>query len=327
MREYRIVRDGTATSTRNSVVADDAHCRGCTVHYREQGPYDETPGSIHWWSKIGRTVSVVAVALWCFLVAAQQSSADEAARTALDDAIQRFERLERKAARDLEAGITPLHAAVVQRDIAALEAALRSGALVNQPDAIQRTPLYLAAERGDVRAIELLLKAGARVDAEWAPLSGAAGGGHVAAIEALLNAGATITGEELGQAAWGGSVPAIRALLEVGMNVNAPYGIFEETPLHRASWAGQPMAIEALLNAGANINARTSLGYTPLHVVAQLGKVEATQTLLEAGADVNAQDNGGQTPLGAARESMNETLGSIIPYQEVIEILRRHGGQ
>ena len=68
MREYRIVSDGTATSTRNSVVADDAHCRGCTVHYREQGPYDETPGSIHWWSKIGRTVSVVAVALWCFLV-------------------------------------------------------------------------------------------------------------------------------------------------------------------------------------------------------------------------------------------------------------------
>ena len=68
MREYRIVSDGTATSTRNSVVAVDAHCRGCTVHYREQGPYDETPGSIHWWSKIGRTVSVVAVALWCFLV-------------------------------------------------------------------------------------------------------------------------------------------------------------------------------------------------------------------------------------------------------------------
>ena len=48
MREYRIVSDGTtgtATSTRDPVVADDTHCRGCTVHYREHGPYDETPGS------------------------------------------------------------------------------------------------------------------------------------------------------------------------------------------------------------------------------------------------------------------------------------------
>ena len=44
MREYHIVGDGTATSTQDPVVADDAHCSGCTVHYREHGPYDETPG-------------------------------------------------------------------------------------------------------------------------------------------------------------------------------------------------------------------------------------------------------------------------------------------
>ena len=43
MREYHIISDGTAISTRDELVADDAHCRGCTVHYREHGPYDETP--------------------------------------------------------------------------------------------------------------------------------------------------------------------------------------------------------------------------------------------------------------------------------------------
>ena len=43
MREDRLVRDGRATSNRDTVVADDAHCRGCTVHYSAQGPYDETP--------------------------------------------------------------------------------------------------------------------------------------------------------------------------------------------------------------------------------------------------------------------------------------------
>ena len=44
MWEYRIVCDGPANSTRDPVVADDAHCPGCTVHHREHGPYDETPG-------------------------------------------------------------------------------------------------------------------------------------------------------------------------------------------------------------------------------------------------------------------------------------------
>ena len=285
----------------------------------------------YWRTKIRNTVSVVVVALWSLLVAAQQSSAD----SVLHDEIKRLERLERKAAQDREAGITPLHDAVVRGDIAALEAALQSGAPVNQPDAFYRTPLYLAAEAGDVRAIELLVKAGARVNTGggalitdgWQPLSGASWKGHAPAIETLLNAGAKITGAELQGAAWSGHVPAIRALLKAGANVNAPYGFSEGTPLHEASKAGQLMAIEALLKAGADINARDALGDTPLHEAAQMGKVAATQALLEAGADVNAQSDRGQTPLGAAREWMNKTVGSILPYQEVIKILERHGGQ
>ena len=44
MKAYRIVSDGTATSTRDDLVADDAHCRGRIVHDREHRPYDETPG-------------------------------------------------------------------------------------------------------------------------------------------------------------------------------------------------------------------------------------------------------------------------------------------
>lgn len=43
MREDCLVRDGTATSTWDPVVTDDAHCRGGTVHYSTQGPYHGTP--------------------------------------------------------------------------------------------------------------------------------------------------------------------------------------------------------------------------------------------------------------------------------------------
>ena len=293
------------------------------------------PSLTYWRLKVSRTVPVVAVAMWCLLVAAQQSSADEISDI-FHDAAKQFERLDRKAAQDRESGKTPLHDAAVRGDIAALEAALQSGAPVNQPDATQKTRLYLAAEQGDIRAIELLVKAGARVNTGggllytdgWSPLFGASWNGHVAAIETLLNAGAILTGEELSGAARNGHIPAITALLNEGADVNALSGYAEGTPLHNASGAGQILAIEALLKAGANINATDGLGDTPLHEAAKMGKVAATQALLKSGADVNARSNiSGQTPLGAAREWMNVTVGSIIPYQEVIKILQSHGGR
>ena len=42
-REYRIVETGE--TTRDELAADDAHCRGRTVHYRDHGPHDETPSA------------------------------------------------------------------------------------------------------------------------------------------------------------------------------------------------------------------------------------------------------------------------------------------
>lgn len=41
-REYHLIETGG--TTRDAVAADDAHCRGETVHYRDHGPHDETPG-------------------------------------------------------------------------------------------------------------------------------------------------------------------------------------------------------------------------------------------------------------------------------------------
>ena len=41
-REFRIVETGE--TTRDELAADDAYCRGATVHYRNHGPHDETPG-------------------------------------------------------------------------------------------------------------------------------------------------------------------------------------------------------------------------------------------------------------------------------------------
>ena len=44
MREYRIAEpDGSRHETRDPLAADDAHCRGAVVLYRDHGPH-ETPG-------------------------------------------------------------------------------------------------------------------------------------------------------------------------------------------------------------------------------------------------------------------------------------------
>ena len=40
--EFRSV--DTGETTRDAHAADDAHCRGTPVHYRDHGPHDETPG-------------------------------------------------------------------------------------------------------------------------------------------------------------------------------------------------------------------------------------------------------------------------------------------
>ena len=45
-REYRIVETGE--TTRDELTADDAHCRGRSVHCRDHGPHDETPLG-PWW--------------------------------------------------------------------------------------------------------------------------------------------------------------------------------------------------------------------------------------------------------------------------------------
>ena len=40
-REHRILETGE--TTHDELTADDAHCRGQTVHYRDHGSHDETP--------------------------------------------------------------------------------------------------------------------------------------------------------------------------------------------------------------------------------------------------------------------------------------------
>lgn len=65
---------------------------------------------------------------------------------------------------------------------------------------------------------------------------------------------------------------------------------------------------------------------TPLHDAARDGNVAAIKALLAAGANINAKVKDGRTPLNASYEGMEKTEGSVVPFQESIEILNAHAG-
>ena len=136
----------------------------------------------------------------------------------------------------------------------------------------------------------------------------------------------TATAGALHDAAGEGDVAKIRTLLSKGARVNAQaeYGY---TSLHAAAQLGQVEAVDALLKAGADIDARARYEVTPLHSAAFWGQVETVRVLLEAGALVNAKSSVGCSPIDYARISMDDTEGSVAPFEETIKVLRAAGGR
>ena len=185
---------------------------------------------------------------------------------------------------------TPLHQAVRQGDVAAVERLLAQGADVNATDEYGRTPLHLA---DDPKIAEMLLAKGASLNAPDntgnTPL-------HIAAVY--------------------GNVEVMKLLIVKGAEVNARAPVSGWTPLHSAALQGQLEAAKVLLAAGADPNAKASLGDTPLHFGAMKGYDQLVALLLDKGADVNAKGNNALTALHYAAEK---------GYRSVVEVLLAHG--
>ena len=186
-----------------------------------------------------------------------------------------------------EAGVTPLHTAVVNGHVKLVELLLKNEADVNaRRDNDGATPLYAAAERKHVKLVRLLLENGANVDASRTdgntPLYVAVREGHVEPVELLLKKKA---------------------------NVNASRTDDGATPLHAAAVSGHVDVVKLLLKLDnkADINARKSNLYTPLHSAIRHEHVDDSRAiaivklLLESGADKNAKSHLGETPLKLAR--------------------------
>jgi ankyrin repeat protein len=85
-------------------------------------------------------------------------------------------------------------------------------------------------------------------------------------------------------------------------------------------------AAKLLIANGSDANAKDDDGSTPLHYAVVMDDAIIVELLLAAKADVNAKGEAGRTPLSLAVGWRRAKGGTTKMYEEVVDLLRRHGG-
>jgi ankyrin repeat protein len=212
------------------------------------------------------------------------------------------------AGADADDGTTPLHWAVYNNDVRAVDKLLAARANVNARNDYGSTPLSEAAVVGNVEVIRKLLAAGAEVESANAD-----------GMTALMILART------------SNVEAARLLLKNGARVNARETWRGQTALMWAAAEAQPAMVKLLIQSGADVNARSNVnewerqvtaeprkqarpagGFTPLLYAARRGCAECAQALLDGGADVNLGDPDRVTPLLLAALNLNFDTAAVL---------------
>ena len=225
-----------------------------------------------------------------------------------------------------EGPTTPLHRAVRQGDVKAVERLLAEGADVNARDKYENTPLHLAAGEGNVRIAEMLLAKGASLAAVSSsgdtPLHRAARAGNVEAMKLLIAKGAEVDARTpvteltpLHSAALAGQIESAEVLLVAGADPNARSEA-GDMPIHLASLKGHERLVTLFLDRSVYVNAKGDNDLTPLHRAAGEGYKGFAELLLARGADPNARDRNGWTPL---------TLAAMDGHEGTSDVLLGHG--
>ncbi len=217
---------------------------------------------------------------------------------------------------------TPLHLAVNQGDLAAVQSLLAKHDNPEKKNKSGRTPLSCAAEKGHPDIVKALL-ANPNVKPDTldnngrTPLSYAVTGGHFDIVETLLanphvkinqadNNGRT----PLSYAAEKGRFDIINKLLEAQANPNLP-DKNGRTPLSYAAENDHVGAVRALLENDDTLpDMRGPDGKTPLHHAAANNHPNVVAVLLkDARVDPNLSDKNGITPLASA--ALNDKFNTV----------------
>ena len=244
--------------------------------------------------------------------------------------------------------VTPLVAAIMNKQYTLAKFLIDRGADVNVVDAGGRTALYAAI---DIRnedwtampnrttddplpafdVVKGLVDHGAKLDVPLTrPLTVRSG---MDFGDTTLGAGAT----PLMRAARAGDHAVIRLLLEKGANVKATTkqgttalmfagGIGYRDKNTRGSESDALESVKVLMAAGLDINQTNTAGENILHGAALRGADTIVQFLLAQGMDVNATSKQGYTPLDVA---LGKTIvGQLpVPHDSTVALIKKAGGK
>jgi len=122
-----------------------------------------------------------------------------------------------------------------------------------------------------------------------------------------------------------GDVDRVKQLIRVDPNlVNATYGQYNWTPLHKAAKKGHLAVVKFLIEKGAKLEVRDTYGRTPLLLAS---KIDTAKLLVGSGADFKAISNSGFSVLHEAAYKGNIELAKLWIKKGVdIEQQYKNGG-
>jgi len=218
-------------------------------------------------------------------------------------------------------GTTPLHRAVYNNDVSAVDKLIKSGADVNARNEYGSTPMLEAVSNGNVTILERLLKAGAEVNSSgpdgMTPLMIVARGTNTKAAKLLLDNGANVNAVEqqrkqtaLMWASAQSQGPMVRLLVAHGADVNARALV---NPVATAMFStASPTDWLSNVTVEPRATYRAAGGLTPLLYATREGCLECVTALVEGGANVNLQDPEGVTPLMMAVQNMHFNTAAYL---------------
>ena len=214
---------------------------------------------------------------------------------------------------DVATGGMTIHEAVLNRDVTALDALIKSNVDVNEiDDQYRRTPLMLACEYASEPLVKLLAEGGADVNFK-------AGNGETAVYFLLTKAifnigiGMSQTNKDI--------VKMLQILLAHGLDLKASIDDEGNTALNLLCQANYYLAdlnttlAEELIDAGAEVNQSNQSGKTPLMSFAEKGnemKYGIAELMLDHNADVTCVDQFGNTALIYAAGNSDHMSGKRI---------------
>jgi ankyrin repeat protein len=244
--------------------------------------------------------------------------------------------------------VTPLVAALMNKQYSLAKFLLERGADVNVIDAGGRTALYAAIDiRNEdwtampnrttddplptLEIVQAIVERGAKLDVPLTrPLTVRSG---MDFGDTTLGAGAT----PLMRAARAGDHAVIRLLLEKGANPRLTTkdgntalmfaaGIGYRDKNTRGSESDALEAVRVLMAAGLDINQTNTRGENSLHGAALRGADTIVQFLLDQKMDVNATSKQGYTPLDVAL-GKTIVLQLPVPQESTVALLKKMGGR